>query len=111
MNEIYQAIADAITRLTGNNHETATLKIKRLEGNVSYQGSYFTPDGEKKYLEVWELKLKSGLIHELYELTQNSPMPFTDWNRAVFTLKADNSFDMEYIWDQELQDLLDAVDN
>ena len=29
---------------------------------------------------------------------------FTPWNRAVYTLEKNGHFDMEFEWDQELQD-------
>ncbi|KAA2242751.1 hypothetical protein F0L74_09495 [Chitinophaga agrisoli] len=41
-------------------------------------------------------------IRELHEITTEGGS--NKWNRAVFTLLPDGKFDMEFIWDQELQD-------
>jgi hypothetical protein len=31
------------------------------------------------------------------------------WNKAIFTLSQEGKFDMEFIWDQELQDEVDRL--
>ena len=39
----------------------------------------------------------------VFEL-QESMLPEHKWNRAVYTLEKNGHFDMEFEWDQELQD-------
>ena len=39
----------------------------------------------------------------VFEL-QESMLPEHKWNRAVYTLEKNGHFDMEFKWDQELQD-------
>ena len=109
MEEIFQILATAIVDLIlEEDFMSVTLKIKRLEKNVGFQGFYFTSDNERKSLEVWDFEFETDLIHKLYEITQNNPLEHKNWNRAIFTLYPDNQFNMEYIWDQELQDEVDG---
>ena len=43
---------------------------------------------------------------ELHEITTEEDN--NKWNKAVFTLTPDGSFDMEFIWDQELHDRIES---
>ncbi|MGB3467726.1 MAG: hypothetical protein WBA74_20740 [Cyclobacteriaceae bacterium] len=108
--KIFQNIAISITNILPieTKFSKAVLEIKRLTGNVGYTGYFITIENDKKWLDKFNLQLQDSNIHKLYEITQNHPLQHKNWNRAVFTLYPDNKFDMEYIWDQELQDRVDG---
>lgn len=109
MEEFFNVIGHAIRNLINEDFVLAELKIKRVENNVGFQGAYYTPKKERKSLEIWDIEIDPDLIHELYFSTQNHELNHKDWNRAVFTLHADNKFNIEYIWDQELHDEIERL--
>lgn len=88
-----------------------TLNIMRLEGVAEFNCNLIDSDDKSLNLDInmgWEY---AKAIHNLYDLTQNHPLEHKNWNRAIFTLYPDNKFDMEYMWDQELQDRVDGYNN
>ena len=90
------------------NWKSAALKIKRLEGNVGFESYYVSSNEGQIDIDTKVNYQTAKAIHKLYEFTQNNPLKHKKWNRAVFTLYPDNQFNMEYIWDQELQDEVDG---
>jgi hypothetical protein len=109
---IFNALANFIigAQPPGQPFHHAKLFIKRLEGNAGYSGSYFNEDGTREtYLDVWNFHFNGDLIHDLYRITMNEPLTHKNWNRAIFTLYRDGKFNMEYIWDQALQDETDRL--
>ncbi len=88
--------------------KSASLKIKRLEKNVGFESYYTNSVGDRIDIDTSVNYQTAKAIHRLYEITQNHPLEHKNWNRAVFTLYSDKEFDMEYIWDQELQDRVDG---
>ena len=53
---------------------------------------------------------KDGLdfaLMELHEITTEEGS--NKWNQAIYTLTPDGKFDMEFIWDQELQDEIERL--
>ena len=87
----------------------AIIKIMRLEGTARFEGEYFNECEDKgKKIDVnfnfWEARA----VHNIYKITTTEPPIVANWNRAIFTLTSDNKFEMEYNWDQELQDQVDG---
>jgi hypothetical protein len=112
--EIFAEIALSIRAtlpIMDGDFRCAVLEIKRLRGNVGFKGHYLTYSNEKKWLDIFNLQLDSKLIHELYDITQVAPLIHKNWNRANFTLYPNNKFEIEYIWDQALQDEVDKYNN
>ncbi|CAI9429340.1 hypothetical protein [Ornithobacterium rhinotracheale] len=95
----------------GEQFEKAELNIMRLEGVVEFNSYIIDGENKKRTLEVSMGYKYAKLIHELYNITQNEPPVHTNWNRAKFTLFHDGKMQMEYIWDQELQDEVDGYNN
>lgn len=87
--------------------KSVSLKIKRLERNVGFECFYLDADGKTVAVDTSVDYKTAKSIHALYEITQSHPLQHQNWNRAIFTLFPGNQFDMEYIWDQELQDRVD----
>ncbi len=82
--------------------------ILNMEVNDRYRGF----DGA--YFDCMDVEHDLGIafsfefgkkIKELYQFTKEHN--FAPWNRAVYTLEKNGHFDMEFIWDQALQDRWD----
>jgi|GEM_PF-602694 len=111
--EIFNQIANSIIDILpkGVGFRRAVLEIKRLVGNVGFTGFYLTEDDEKKWLDIFSFNLDDSYIEDLYQITQNEPPIHKNWNRAKYTLYSEGKMNIEYIWDQELQDEVDRFNN
>ncbi|MGP2570131.1 hypothetical protein ACT4R9_06475 [Ornithobacterium rhinotracheale] len=111
--EIFSEIAISIIDVLpqGERFNYAILEIKRLVANIGFTGYYITPEEKKKWLDIFNFKLDTKCIEELYALTQTEFPIHENWNRAKYTLFSDGKMQMEYIWDQELQDEVDGYNN
>jgi len=107
--EIFNQIAHSIINAMPEqvNFKYAVLEIKRLVRNVGYTGFYITENDEKKWLDIFNLKLDESYIENLYQITQNQPPVHANWNRAKYSLYPEGKMQIEYLWDQELQDEVD----
>jgi hypothetical protein len=108
VDKIYESIAQEINNSINDNWETAVLNIEfEGEGVVGYNGDYKI-DAEKKDIDVFEISFEiSDWITELHEITTEGGN--NKWNRAIFTLFPTGKFDMEFIWDQELNDEIERL--
>ena len=112
MEEVFQKLGSRLKAdLEDVKWVKSSLEIMRLQSTVRFSANYQDQEDNTKDVEVnfgfWEARS----VHKLYEITQNHPLEHKNWNRAIFTLYPDNKFDMEYIWDQELQDRVDGYNN
>lgn len=109
--EIFNKIAIAIIAVIpyGTPFKYAILEIKRLVGSVGFTGFYITENDAQKWLDIFSFNLESELIQELYKITQTMPPIHKNWNRAKYTLFSEGKVEIEYIWDQSLQDELDRL--
>lgn len=111
--EIFNKIAISIIEILpqGEKFNYVVLEIKRLTANVGFTGYYITPDEKKKWLDIFNLKLDTSCIEELYSITQNQFPIHKNWNRAKYTLFPDSKMEIEYIWDEALQNEVDRLNN
>jgi hypothetical protein len=86
-----------------------TLEFALYKEAVDYKSYAILPDLSK-------LTYKSGFnynnmiqLKEHYIFTQTQFPIHKNWNKAIFTLYPDNKVEMEYIWDQELQDEIELL--
>jgi len=111
MEEIFKKLATKLIEDIGDvQWEKVILDLIRLEGSVRFS-AIFINESQSSDLEVsfgfWEARD----VHKLYNITQSEPAVHTNWNRAKYTLFPDGKMEMEYIWDQELQDEVDGYNN
>jgi hypothetical protein len=66
-------------------------------------------DGTKKWLDIFNLKLETSIIEELYQISQNEFPKHKNWNRAKYTLFPEATMNIEYIWDEQLQNEVDRL--
>jgi hypothetical protein len=107
VNEIYERIAQNLhNAIDSPNWEKAVLNIE-FEGVVGYNGDY-EDKAEKKSISVRQISREiRHWIRELQEITTEGGN--NKWNRAIFTLFPTGKFDMEFIWDQELNDEIERL--
>jgi len=109
VDEIYlnigQSIADAIEQ---DNWTKAWLNLEFVgTGVVGYTGDYEIGNVTHN---ISVRKIPRDIrdwIRELHQIT--TAKGNNRWNRAVFTLTPDGKFDMEFKWDQELQDEVERL--
>ncbi len=85
----------------------AVLKIMRQKGVVEFSSYLIDREGKEINLDINMGYRYAKAVLELYRLTQNEPPVHKDWNRAKYTLYPEGKMNIEYIWDQGLQDEVD----
>ncbi|MCZ4243527.1 hypothetical protein [Pedobacter punctiformis] len=107
VDEIYKSIAANINLVINEKWTKAVLYIEVIGEMVSFTGSYFNVN-EKKQLDVdeFDFQLTFDLL-ELHKITTEDGR--NKWNRAIFSLQFAGEFDMEFIWDQDLQDEIERL--
>jgi hypothetical protein len=103
--EVYNGLAHFVMDILPPKKWTkAELRIKKLEGVLGMSGTCYCEDGEKVSLRTkYDDDLRDKLLW-LHQFTTRWGGDKNRWNRAIYTLYPEGKFDMEFIWDQELQD-------
>lgn len=108
VDEICLAIAENINNSIKENWKIAVLQFEVLDGMVSNTGTYENDSDEKKQIDVddFDFQLTFDIL-ELHRIMieRNS----NRWNKAVFNLTSEGKFDMEFIWDQKLNDEIERL--
>ncbi len=104
--DIYAFIGQKIVDSISEDWLEAKVNLDSIGNNVKTYGYFVSLENERK-----SLSLKMGFqgakkVLRLKEIIGENPK--NKWNRAVFSLKPDGDFDMEFIWDQELQDEVES---
>ncbi|ETZ22153.1 immunity protein YezG family protein [Pedobacter sp. V48] len=108
IDEIYLSIAKNITDVIKEDWQSAVLRLEVLDGMVSNTGVYYQEKGLERQLDVEEFDFQLTFdIMELHHITTEGNGD--KWNRAVYTLSSDGKFNMEFIWDQDLQDEVERL--
>ena len=101
--DLYKELGNAIQKNIFGEWEKVTVKIESsLKKMCSFHAEYVLSSKETKELKFPVLTV-SDLMDSVFEL-QESMFPEHKWNRAVYTLEKSGHFDMEFEWDQALQD-------
>lgn len=109
--EIFEEIAISLLKIIPKEesfHEIV-LEIKRLKANIGFSGYYYSNDDRKKWLNIFDFDLEINCIEELYMITQTQFPIHKNWNRAIYKLFPDGKMNIEYIWDHELQEQVDSI--
>ncbi|HEX7801699.1 MAG TPA: immunity protein YezG family protein [Pseudoxanthomonas sp.] len=109
IDEIYSNIGQNIfNSIEDGNWTKATLNIEIVgDGVVGYSGEYEI-GGDIKDISVRKISRDiRSWIRELHGITTEKGN--NKWNRAVFNLTRDGKFDMDFIWDQALQDDIERL--
>jgi len=111
--EIFYTLAQAAFESVRNvfQWDKSVLYIKRLEGNVGFK-SFFTFGDDIEIPIDTEANYQTSLaVHELHRFTSNTFSENNKWNRLRFVLYTDNKINIEYIWDEELQNEVDKINS
>lgn len=108
IDEIYEVIANGIIQsIPRNDWDEVSLHIQGDSTYIETSGVYLISDEEFE-LDTHSLDCEvSFAIMELHELTTEGE--HNRWNRATFTLFPDGEFDMEFQWDQDLDDEIKSL--
>ena len=112
MKEIFQKLVLQLIQDIGDvSWRKSVLEIMRLKGTVRFSATYLDTKNEIHNVETnfgfWEAKL----VHNLYDITQNEAPIHKNWNRAKLSLLPGGKMQIEYLWDQELEDEVDRYNN
>lgn len=107
VSEIYKVLGQYTLDLIPEiSWKSAYLNIKVVPKNVGINGKYINSANEEKTLRTRFGEEISTALHLLHKTTTEND--HNQWNRAVFNLTSDGKFDMEFIWDKELDDAING---
>ena len=108
VSEIYNRIGQRIIDSIRSEWITAALQVEYV-GSVKAFLEYKTDNGEVKNTILQDSFKNMRDIKELNAImtAENNK---NKWNKAVFTVNPEGKFDMQFIWDQELQDEIEKYD-
>ena len=106
MNEIYTFIGKLLNDcMIDNNWKSIVFNIQADVDFCSYDGNFIDSNGNLHDLDI-EIPIEmDDKIWRLLGLTKENN--FVRWNRAVYKLENNGHFDMDFEWDQALQDKWD----
>ncbi|SEG71467.1 immunity protein YezG family protein [Paenibacillus sp. UNC499MF] len=108
VDKIYESIVTNISTVINGEWVKAKLDIEVIGEMVSFTGNYLSNKNETKQIDVDEFDFQLTFdVLELHKITTEGGN--NKWNRAVFSVQPDGAFDMEFIWDQELQDEIERL--
>jgi hypothetical protein len=104
VDQIYEKLAKAIIdSITKPDWHKAELHLEVIGSSVDFKG--YLNENERLNAPGGFSLAKSVLnLHSITSLGGNNT-----WNRAIFTLTPDGEFNMEFIWDQDLQDEVERL--
>ena len=107
VNEIYELFAHTILEdVEGKNWKKAVMNTSGDHSYAEIGCIYFDNNDEEHRIKTFRF-LEVGVgraIMKLHKITHESGN--SKWNKSLFTLFPDGTFDMEFIWDQEMHDEL-----
>lgn len=105
--KVYNGIANAILDSVDDDWASARLEIEIDSGFFSFYCIKINKDSIENPVRFIKEDNFSDSIKWLHTFT--SSIGNTKWNRAHFTMDNSGKFDMQFIWDQETQDKVDAI--
>ncbi|WKX76198.1 hypothetical protein [Zobellia laminariae] len=105
MSDIYNRIGQRIVNSIDEDWNSATLNLEYI-GAVKSTLEYIDNKEEEKSTKLSDSFQNMRDIKELHKITTEGGN--NKWNKALFSMKPDGDFDMEFIWDQELQDEVES---
>ena len=104
MTDVYKLVADIACSSIKEDWKYITIEIKSSMWEMfNTTPFYYLESGEKKSFALLDDDLDIDLGENVFEL-QEAMYPNHKWNKAVYTLEKNGRFDMEFEWDQSLQD-------
>ena len=105
--EVFEKLGKDINGAIDEPWEMAELVIEASPTHSHFDGTYVNSRGEKKNLRIRKFSADSGFL--VIALNARTSEGKDKWNRAIFKMTSAGKFNMEFSWDQGLQDSLDAL--
>lgn len=110
VDEIYSDFGQTLyNSIPDEEWKTAHLFIMRLENTARFNANYVNNLDEKIAIKARNFSPIYDSVHELHTVTTEGG--HNRWNKLEFTLYPNFKFNLEFIWDQELQDEVDGYNN
>ncbi len=104
VSDIYHKISQSIIdNIETDNWEAAKLHIEVLGSSVGLKGFL---DDDKRFNAPSDFFLSRSILNLHEIMTENEK---NRWNKAIFTLFPTGKFNVEFIWDQALQDEIEKL--
>ncbi|GAD06203.1 hypothetical protein HQ45_05610 [Porphyromonas crevioricanis] len=107
VSEIYSRIGQRIVDSIGCKWLTATLHIKYIGGVKTFL-EYQTDNGEVENTVLQDSFKNMRDIKELNAI-MTAENDKNKWNKAIFTVTPEGKFNVEFIWDQKLQNKIEEL--
>jgi len=105
---VYELIANSIIDTAIDlAWERGELEIEIDHNYFGYKCFFFITNGERISIRFKKREGLSEAVKWLHTFT--SSMGNTKWNRAHFTIDNSGKYEIQFIWDQEIQDKVDAI--
>jgi hypothetical protein len=104
--ELYEKIGSNIILSIKEPWIEGVLKIKVVLNSVDFNLSYTNMNTDSvnvKLENAYEVSKAVKLIYSEMIETKHK------WNRAIFKIRSNNDFDIEFFWDQNLQDEIENL--
>lgn len=111
MEEIFIQLSETLEQcLESKDWKKAVLEITRLDNAVRFTGYFIDNLQNQQNINVRFGFYDAEAVHQLYDLTVTHPLEHQNWNRAIFTLYPSDEFEIEYIWDEALEQELNNLE-
>lgn len=104
IDDIYDVLAEAINDIIPETWTVARMYVQYLSSGheTEFEGVYLTPAGEAMPLSSdFPVEVVDAVL-ELHTLRKNAGYP--RWNRLQIDLTRKGDFNIDFTWDQEIQD-------
>ena len=100
--DLYKIIGNELYSSLKSDWDKIELNIECSDDHIGMNAKYLINGEWKNNLDH---DLTTDTMLSIIDFHKNSEKNnFAPWNRAVYTLEKNGHFDMEFIWDQALQD-------
>lgn len=100
LNNLYGDIADLLSGIAGENWKSITMKIEYNEEYIELSAEVENDNNELKELDLDEISIEiADDIIKIAEILKDK----TKWNKAIFELKADGFFQLNFDWIQNFK--------
>ncbi len=107
--DLYKLLGECIVKSTNIDWHEAQLKLIVVDKTVEYNLNFIDNNVTKQNAKLNKPVNLTELILNFNKDTIEKG--FKKWNRANYLLWNDEKFDMEFIWDQKLEDELNSFEN
>lgn len=107
VNEIYETLGSSLVACIPGQWKSAQFDIQGDSTYAEVKASFVNNNDKKNDINIDDIPYEVEIsIMDLHQITTEGGN--NRWNRALFQIWPNNKFNMEFIWDQELDDKIKA---